>query len=65
MIYFIDFLVKILIINHFRNILTINLNLEVKNFIVSGLKELWIDEINDKYILDPFIFYELKKGNYA
>lgn len=33
----------------------------IKNFILSGLKELWIDEINDKYILDPFIYYELEK----
>ena len=34
-----------------------------KNFIVSGLKKLWIDEINDKFILDPFIYYELRKTN--
>ena len=27
----------------------------IKNFILSGLKKLWIDEINDKYILDSFI----------
>jgi len=33
----------------------------VKNFIVSGRKELWINEINDKYILDPFVYYELMK----
>jgi len=33
-----------------------------KNFIVSGLKKLWMDEINDKFILDPFIYYELKKN---
>jgi putative transferase (TIGR04331 family) len=35
----------------------------IKNFIVSGLKKLWIDEINDKFILEPFIYYELKKTN--
>lgn len=32
------------------------------NFIVSGAKELWINEMKDKFILDPFIYYELKKS---
>lgn len=33
----------------------------IQNFIVSALKELWIDEIDHKFILEPHIYYELKK----
>jgi len=33
----------------------------MKNFIVSPLKELWIGELPNKSVIDPFIFHEIKR----